>query len=292
MTETVNKAYRHYFFEDTNEIRYLDPVLGTELSAHEPPPSLALNPITEKGLAQLREIASEGRLEVQLVQGYHLNATDFPDMVESSGDALSQATLIASELSWRSTTTEPRLSSLKIDQKASVGPKEFHESQISWLTAREKTILPCDLPVDDDKHGQPYRSYRDVLTLIWEANKSGDERSENILWGVFQTVREWMFLAHLGYWLNDLVKTGELSKGQLKIPFISGLFHTGFADKLNDLGIPSERHAITRRTTGKFDGDLSERRLFHFTTTNTVIPQQELARLLADVAKPDDPDPR
>jgi len=188
VSETTEAKYGKYFVENTQEIRYLDPLLGTELDAHHPPPSLLHNAFTKKGLENLRTMAEDKRLMIQLVQGYHGNATDFPDMLEVSGEALPKAQFIASELAWNSTTKEtPNLSMLTLNQEESVGPKEFHESQVSWLRKHEKTILPCDRPTGEID--EPYQSYGDLLKLCWEATKAEDLRAD-IIYGVSSRLSE------------------------------------------------------------------------------------------------------
>src|SRR5215217_1600207 len=212
-----------YFIEKENEIRFLDPVLGVELITDEPPPSLLADLLTTQGIEQLEKLANEQRLTVQLIQACHAGADDFHDMVRDSGNALQQATMVGVEMGWQSTFDKKGMSKISdLHCALSLYPprRAFQEEQLSWLTKHNKLILPCEYP--DNYESQLGTKFNDLVELHWETNKKGDKRKATILQGAYQTTRQWLFIAQLGYWLRQLENEGKLPTGQLKIPFMSG----------------------------------------------------------------------
>jgi hypothetical protein len=243
-----------YFQETTTEIHFLDPMMGTKLSAHEPPPSVRQDPLMSRGLTQLTKMAKEKRITVQLLQSIHWGAEDFQDMVRDSGRALPEAKIVGIEMNWESqfdANQNSKLSAVKYNLVKGTNRQKFQEEQLSWLNEHQKIVVPCEYP--ENYESKFKQSYDTLLKECWKVKREDDKRKSTILWGHFHFIRQWVFLGTLGYWLNQLEIEGALSQKHLKVPFMSGSGHWALKNKLNDLAIPFEYYTVENRTLGLYD---------------------------------------
>ena len=276
MTESSATQEKQYFLENDTEIRFLDPVLGSELKADEPPPSLFQDTIIARGFAQIQKMSAERRLTVQLLNSLHGAAEDFQDMLRDSGDALPQAKIVAVEMDWKSTfdvSGVTPLSAIEYILATYPGRLIFQNTQISWLTEHKKIILPCEYP--DNYDGPLLRGLNSLLALCYQAKDAENSKKYTILWGAYQTTRQWLFIGQLGYWLHQLEIEEKLPLDHVKVPFMLGI-HRAVATKLNSyFHIPTETFTVTKPTAHHEDFS-SYLALFEKMTTNARVTQQEL----------------
>lgn len=277
MTESSATHEKQYFRETDTGIKFLDPVLGSELKADEPPPSLFQDAIIAQGFEQIQKMSAERRLTVQLLNSFHGAAEDFHDILRDSGDVLSRAKIVAVEMDWKSTFNASGVTSLSTVEYILAtypGRLAFQNTQLSWLTEHKKLILPCEYP--DNYDGPLLRGLNSLLALCDQARDAGDRVKYTILWGTYQTTRQWFFIGQLGYWLRQLENEGKLPSGHVKVPFMLGI-HRAVATKLNRyFQTPTETFAVAEPTAHREDFS-SYLSLFEKMTTNAQVSQKELA---------------
>lgn len=236
-----------YFTETDDGYRFLDPLVGTELEPGIPPPCLETDPIAGPGLDQLRKMSDQKRLTIQLMLTSHGCKEDFDDVLREFGDVLTNANMVGIEISWKNADRKG------FDPEAPVAEYElpewwspFGEPATSWFKEHNKLILPCGVLHDGSTEAA---AALDVLMKLWNASlEEGRDEEFHVLCNSYQVTRQYVFLAHLGYWLLQLEKANLLPEGHIKVPLILGIGHSGIERKIQRFRIPVEMHRLDKPT--------------------------------------------
>src|SRR5215217_6103929 len=224
-------------------------------------------------------MSTEQRLTIQLVQGCHGDPEDFNKLVQKSEQALLQAQVIGIEISWRPLNKQVELSSLEYIFADYPGRQSFQKAQLLWLNEHNKIILPCEYPTE-------YQSeLSDCVTqltqLCWRETQAQNNRTATILYGAYQTIRQWIFLAQLGYWLHHLETKKLITNEPLTVPIMTGT-HRALETKLkNCYSIPTERYFVPNDDLGQGGLDENYYDLFEAMTTHARVTQTQLKNPLS-----------
>jgi hypothetical protein len=226
-------------------------------------------------------MVGEQRLTVQLLYSLHGAPEDFQDILRDSKNALPEAGVVAVEMDWQSTFDKNGSTSLSsVEYILATYPYRlnFQEEQISWLEKRNKIILPCEYP--DNFDSKLLQSLKELLKLCQQAEDNGDQRKYIALWGSYQTTRQWLFIAQIGYWLRQLEDQGKLLKEPIKVPFMVGI-HRALALKINDyFAIPIEIYNVTNYTIQGPDYN-SYLEIFESMTTHARVTHKQIKKYLS-----------
>ena len=230
----------YFSIDPSGEGVFLHDILTGEPLTTGVPEAIMRTPHLRNGIRYLKHAGKEGRIAIDLVLGSHSEAADFCRMVDQHGQILVEPTVIALEMS-------SNVGGALVVSGAS-GRNDFQVEQLHWAAKNKKTILPCELQIDDDS---PLSTR---LTETWNKvveptiSDTLQDRAINhatiaIVERSYQAVRQWAILARLGNNLEASEGKGLLAQdSQTRVPLILGAWHEPDQERLSLLGVPCAVH--------------------------------------------------
>lgn len=236
-------------------VRFRDLVTHELLVPGGIPPAVALHPTVGLGYRYLQNRGEQGNLTVQLVLANHGSAYDFLHTQEMHALPFSLP-FLGVEADWSPNTNgnAPSPETVASEITQAPGRREFQAAQRAWAQVRDKQLLPCELPRNDDSE------LARQLTHLWDnifipitTDKNLDPAQKNAMSimaeRTYQATRQNVILGQFGKWLLELDKTHNLLQTQ-PAPLMLGSWHGPSATRLNNIGVRTE---IFRGKRSKFD---------------------------------------
>lgn len=256
LAHVKDKAFDGRYFTVHDEgVRFLDPLLQDPVASGQIPPSIYTTPTLAEGIEYLQERGGSNDLNVQLLLGYHGSAEDFRDIREEFSEKLGIAACAGIETSWKTIHNPERPFFADIHPDTSHSPRgrrEFQKVQLDFLKQEHIVPLPCDL-----SDGPDHQSYlNDELNRLWSIREHASHILKNpaeqhaakvIADRLYQGVRQWMIIGHLGQWIMQAERQDFISSERQTVPLILGSGHYLSANRLNKLGIPTETHRVPEK---------------------------------------------
>lgn len=250
--EKIRQSFTR-FCEDRPEeqtIYFKDIVSGEHMEHGRVPVCIReQDPMCAQGLATLKRLGAKN-FNLAFMFGCHDKPKDFFDLLDDPAmyELLQNSPYVAIEAN-ASTDSQGILV-----KPRDTGRGSFQQTQLQWLQARDKLVLPCDIDTPEDPTiagGTLRQTMRELFALqtsIENTPMPNDTKNQLLSLGIiyYHLLREDMMLGQLGYWLQQIEARGALPDSPISIPFMLGDFHRAIAEKASAyMGVSPQVHSIS-----------------------------------------------